>query len=78
MSKVKIELNRAGVGQILKGPEMQKVLESAAAGIVSRAGRGYAYRSHNTGERVIVNVYPETAEAARDNVNNNTLLKAMR
>lgn len=78
MSKVKVELNHAGVGQILRGAEMRSHLESVAAGIASRAGRGYAYRSHDTGQRTIVNVYPDTAEAARENASSNTLLKAMR
>lgn len=78
MSKVKVELNHAGVGQILRGTEMRRHLESVAASIASRAGSGYAYRSHDTGQRTIVNVYPDTAEAARENAASNTLLKAMR
>jgi len=72
----KFELNRSGVGQLLKGPEMQAVLISSASQIQNRAGDGYSV--HVGPHRANVSVRTETDDAAQDNLDNNTLLKAVR
>ena len=41
MSKMKFELDRQGVGELLKSKEMEQVLEGYAQGISGRAGEGY-------------------------------------
>ncbi len=41
MSKMRFKLNRAGVRELLKSPEMQAVLTDKANGIRNRAGDGY-------------------------------------
>ena len=76
MSKMQFKLNPEGVGQLLKSPEMVSVLESYADGIAARAGEGYSVHVGPT--RVNVSVRTATDEAAQDNLDNNTLLKAVR
>lgn len=77
MGRIRIELNRAGVGQLLKSDEMKALVQGIGDEAVARAGEGYAARTHNTGQRMICNVYPTTKESAKDNYENNTLLKAV-
>ena len=77
MSKMKFELNRQGVGELLKSKEMERVLNGYAQEIAGRAGEGYRAGSYQGSDRVKVNVWPETPEAWQDNLENNTLLKAV-
>ena len=76
MAKMKFELNHAGVVQLLKSPEMQSVIESEANGVSNRAGDGYQVRYGR--DRVVAFVETGTDAAAQDNMDNNTLLKAVR
>lgn len=78
MSNVLIKLNSGNIRAFLRSADMQSMLESRAAEITFRAGPGYEYRSHDSGQRIITNVYAETEEAIQDNLENNTLLKALR
>lgn len=73
---VKFELNYNGVGQLLKSPEMVSVLTDAASQIKNRAGDGYSV--HIGPHRANVSVRTETEEAIQENLDNNTLLKAVR
>lgn len=72
MTKVVVELNSAGVRELLKSEAMKKELERQAARIATRAGEGYKVKTMGT--RVVA--FPSTKEAEQDNYNNNTLLKA--
>lgn len=74
----KIKLNRAGVRQLLKGPEMQKILSEKASGIMERAGNGYKQDIYVGKTRANAMVWASSAKAKRDNKKNNTLLKAVR
>lgn len=78
MSKVRIKLNRAGVGQLLKSAEMQSVLSEHATAIRQRAGDGYEQDVHIGKTRANAMVKATTNKAMRDNMKNNTLLKAVR
>lgn len=79
MAKVaKIKLNRAGVRQLLKSKEMQAICTEHAEEIAARCGAGYAVDSMQKETRAIATVYPQTAEARRDNYRNNTIEKALR
>ena len=78
MSKLKFELDKAGVGQLLKSQEMQGVLNGYAAGIAARAGEGYEMDTFVGFDRAHAIVKPVTSEARQDNLENNTLLKAVR
>ena len=77
MSKVKFELNRAGVRDLLRSPEALSVCEGYAANVLGRAGEGYELTTFVGRNRVNASVHAETYEARKDNYENNTLLKAL-
>ena len=76
MAKMKFQLNYSGVGRLLKSPEMRNAIESEAAEMRDRAGDGYDVKYGRT--RVVAFVETATDEAVQDNLDNNTLLKAVR
>ena len=76
MSKVKFELDRAGVRELLKSPEAMGICKEYASAIRNRAGDGYEMDTYVGANRVNASVYAATYEARRDNYENNTLLKA--
>lgn len=78
MAKMKFKLNHSGVGQLLKSSEMQNVLEEKATDIKNRAGEGYAQDIYVGKSRANAMVYADSYKAKRDNMKNNTLLKAVR
>lgn len=78
MSKIKFKLNRRGVRDLLNGDRMKETISNQCGSIASRAGTGYASNVHYSDQRIIGTVYAETDEAKRDNLKNNTLLKAVR
>lgn len=76
---LKVELNRGEVSrQLLKGPEITSFCEKLARDMQSRCGEGYETSTFKGRRRVNVSVGAGTKEAYQDNMNNNTLLKAMR
>jgi len=74
---VKVKLISEGVRELLKSPEIMAVCENTAAGVASRAGGGYTATPHQGKKRGYVNVYATDDEAYKDNMQNNTLLKAL-
>ena len=77
MPKVDFELNIAGLNELMKSPEMQDALREAGTVVATSAGGDYGVRVHEANWIAIANVYPDSAEAAKDNYENNTLLKAL-
>lgn len=77
MAKVKIELNSSGIRQLLKSEEMGQMLEQQAEQVRARCGSGYSTDLYQASSRVIAGVFAETAEAAKQNSRENTLLKAL-
>lgn len=77
MDKVKIELNSSGIRQLLKSEEMGQMLKQQAEQIRARCGSGYSTDLYQASSRVIAGVFAETAEAAKQNSRENTLLKAL-
>lgn len=77
LSKTRIEINYAGVGQLLRSEETQQFLQTLASERASALGAGYDSDTYKAGTRVIASVYTDTPEAARDNLKNNTLLKVV-
>ena len=75
MSKVKIELNRAGVRALMRSPEMQAVLKARADTVKDRCGDGY--ESYVAPTRAVAVVETVSRKAYDDNSANNTLLKAV-
>lgn len=77
--KFRIELNPEGVRELLQSPEMEAVCREHAEAIAARAGGdGYSVTTHTGRTRVNASVYAASAKAKRDNMKNNTLLKAVR
>lgn len=81
MSKVKFELNKAGVRELLKSAEMQQIcMQHANATLQAALGSsdGYVAETRNYPERSGAAVRADTYEARKDNADNNTLLKSLR
>lgn len=77
MSKVEIKLNSAGIRELLKSGEMRAICEEHANKAVSRLGEGYVASSMMMETRVFASVYAESAEAKAENMEHNTILKAL-
>ena len=74
----KFKLNRKGVRELLNSEEVADFCAEVAADVAAKAGVGYeTAQPHHTGQRVAVNVYAATHEAYLDNLEHNTLLKAI-
>lgn len=78
MSKLKIELNREGVRELLRSEEMKAVCREHANAIRSRCGVGYAVDDYTGTNRANAMVYADTADAQRDALENNTILRALK
>lgn len=78
MSRMKFKLNSAGVKELLKSDAMKAICRERASGIQARCGPGYVVEDRNYPERSGAAVRVDSYEAYRDNLENNTLLKAVR
>ena len=77
MAKFKFELNRAGVRELMLSKEMEAGLESLGANALARLGDGYSVNTRRGRNRVNVEVKADTWEARRENMEANTILKAV-
>nr|DAL58943.1 MAG TPA_asm: type I neck protein [Caudoviricetes sp.] len=84
MSKTRIVLDSAGVMALLNSAEIQgklmelgDVMQSRANGMASTPGAEYHAVAVKTPGRGIVRVSAANRAGVRDNLNNNTLIKAM-
>jgi hypothetical protein len=75
--KVTIKLKSAGIRELLKSPGIANECMSAAQSVRQRAGDGYEVQSRNYPERTGAAVVAATKEAIQDNLDNNTLLRAL-
>lgn len=78
MSKMKFTLNRHGVAELMKSAEMQQILDEKATAIQERCGDGYEKDIHVGKNRANAMVSATSIKAKKDNLKNNTLLKAVR
>lgn len=78
MNNFKFGLNWAGLDELRKSPEMQRIIQTHADAIKARAGEGYTTEVKPSKDRAVGFVYAETREAKRDCYDNNTLLKVVR
>lgn len=78
MAKMKFKLNSDGVRELLKSQEMQSVLIEKATGIKNRCGEGYTQDVYVGKNRANAMVKAGTYQAKRDNLKNNTILKAVK
>lgn len=78
MSKVRIQLNRRGVGQLLKSPELAQGLASLAFGAQHRLGPGYEAVYYTAPTRAVAEVRAQSPAACKENADTNTILKALK
>lgn len=78
MSNLKFKLNRSGVRQLLRSEEMAAGLESMAASIAGRCGVGYGFDRQLMPTRAIASVYTDDRASAKDNLENNTILRNLK
>jgi hypothetical protein len=76
-SGFKFKLNRKGVRELLQSQEAMNVVTSYAYSIKDRAGDGYEVTYMVGKTRVNASVAAMTEEARKDNLENNTLLRAV-
>lgn len=78
MSNVTIKLNREGVKELLKSAEIMAECRSHAAEMAAKLGADdYEVSEHVGTNRVNVSVRAKTKKALQDNLDNNTMLKAV-
>lgn len=77
MSKIKFELDRQGVSELLTGDDMQQLLWNITETIRSSLGDGYENRIANPGTRLIGIVTAVDEEAIEEQYESNLLLKAL-
>jgi hypothetical protein len=77
MSRRIFELDKRGVKALMKSEEMKQAMKSVADEAVGRLGEGYEADTHTGKNRVNASVYAVTAAARRENLSENTILKAV-
>lgn len=76
-SKIRIELNTKGIGELLKSQEMAALVEDRAQAVAGRADGNYNVGTVHAQTRVIATVEAADSKTRRQNLKNNTLLKAL-
>lgn len=74
---VVFEPNPAGVRQLMQSAEMMNAVTTLANKALSRLGNGYEVSTRTGVNRVNAEIRTVTAQAAKDNSEHNTLLKAL-
>ena len=83
MSNIRVELNHAGMNQLLHSEEMRACLQEYAEQVQSRCTVGnvspdeYRCSVKNAGSRLVARVFPDTKHAFRSNRKHETLTKAL-
>ena len=77
MAKVKFELNREGVRDLLRSKEMMDVCQEYANNALGKLGDGYEVTTHTGTNRVNAEVAAVTYAAKKENLSDNTIIKAV-
>lgn len=79
MSKFEFELNKAGVSELLKSPELLQILEEEGNRVLNATPveKGYEMEIVNGVKRNAITIRATTLYAKRDNLKYNRLLKAL-
>ncbi len=78
MANVNFTIDSAAVRNLLRSPEMMKICEEKANNALGTLGTGYIVTTMTGRNRVNASIFAETYEAKRDNIENNSILKALR
>lgn len=76
MAHVQIEIDDAGVQELLHEVGAGQCAE-LAAGIAASCGDGYDSDTYDAGTRMVASAYTATEDAYKDNLANNTLVRAL-
>lgn len=77
MAKVRFELNREGVRDLLRSKEMMDVCQEYANNALGKLGDGYEVTTHTGTNRVNAEVAAVTAAAKKENLSDNSIIKAV-
>lgn len=84
MGKWKIQLDYAGVGQLLKSQEMAdlcsgigKNIQEKCGGVGTAGAEEFKVETKNAGSRIVTTVSTDTPHAYYSNLKHNTLAKAL-
>lgn len=77
MAKVRFELNREGVRELLRSKEMMDVCQKYANNALGKLGDGYEVTTHTGTNRVNAQVAAVTYVAKKENLSDNTIIKAV-
>jgi len=77
MAKVRFELNREGVRDLLRSKEMMDVCQEYANNALGKLGDGYEVTTHTGSNRVNAEVAAVTYAAKKENLSDNTIIKAV-
>lgn len=77
MGKVRFELNREGVRDLLRSKEMMDVCQEYANNALGKLGDGYEVTTHTGTNRVNAEVAAVTYAAKKENLSDNTIIKAV-
>lgn len=78
MAKVRVVLNKKGVRELLKSQQMLDMCASYAKNAVAKLGDGYEVSNHVGKNRVNSSIRTVTKKAVQENMDNNTILKALK
>ena len=73
MAKVRFELNRQGVRELLRSQEMLDICTEYANNALARLGDGYEVNTMTGAVRVNAEVYAQSFAAKRENRKSNTM-----
>lgn len=77
MTKVRIELDQAGIAALLRSGDVAADLERRAAAVAQQAGPGIAHRVYQGRDRVRAVIWTATAEARLAEARERNLLRAL-
>ena len=77
MNKVRIEMNRAGMNELLHSAEIESAIMNAAKKVQSRAGSNFGAVAVKMPTRSIVRVSALNRDGMKENSDNNVLLKSL-
>lgn len=78
MANLKIKLNHSGVKELLRSNEMMAVCKEHADKALNKLGDGYEVTTHTGATRVNASIIATSYNARRENMENNSILKALR
>jgi hypothetical protein len=77
LGNIRIELNSSGVRELLRSDDVERCCKEKANAVQSFCGDGYETDSYKGLNRVNAMVKATTSKAVMDNLQNNTILKAL-